>query len=48
MQLGLKNGDVSPPEELSLFHERSLTAFAFAAKGRCFFYPEDLYQSEAL
>lgn len=37
MQLGLKNGDVSPPEELSLFHERSLTAFAFAAKGRCFF-----------
>lgn len=47
MQLGLKNGDVSPPEELSLFHERSLKPLLSLQKEGVF-YPEDLYQSEPL
>lgn len=46
MQLGLKNGDVSPPGELSLLHE-SHFSLCFCCT-RCFFYPGDFYQSKTL
>lgn len=46
MQLGLKNGHVSPPGELSLLHE-SHFSLCFRCT-RCFFYPEDFYQRETL
>lgn len=36
MQLGLKNGDVSPPEELSLLHERYFS-LCFRYKRKVFF-----------